>query len=330
MTKVITLAFLLGVALLGAVGCGPSEDDLVAATQTAVAMYTPTPAPTPEPIATPLPPTATPTPIVGTTGRLRPEYTQQGQARVIAAPQGNTQGLLPLPAILPPLPTRTPGPAPVVPTRTPASAPQPVVHGARPVSATSFLDGLSATDRSCLGPGILTDEDVIAAVAVKPDGEKLARERLDCINGDEAKFQLYMLKVRHEGEEEGEGDEELTEATHRCIFNAFQLSDSALPEPQPGVEPSMDEAMMVFGKVLMVLVTVPLYCAATEQPELLEMPELGSDDELNPDDIVCVVDGLGGVRRWVELIFGDGEVFGQELDRVEGTCGADLGFDEDI
>ena len=220
------------------------------------------------------------------TPNLRPTYTPHPTAALSPTRPPTTGGLAP------------PPPPPTL------KATQALTAAVDTTQPASFIQSMSRPERDCLGADITTDADLMAAVKDSPLTP--ADNIMDCL-GDEGQFQLYMMST--------EGTDELTEATHRCIWNAMlplgniaSLADDESPE----------QAMALFGKLMMFMVSVPLYCAATEQPELAGLTHI--EAEPNAAEFICMIDAAGGLDEWTRLILSENASFLDFIDAANQEC----------
>ena len=164
-----------------------------------------------------------------------------------------------------------------------------------------FFGQLSSQDRDCLGPEITSSRDIFAMLPTSPTtGTQMIR----CLS-KENQFQLYMSN--------SDGDDHLSEATHRCIWNSMA---QLLELDDPHADPPTDSNVM--GQLMTMMVAMPLYCAAKHQPDL-ESEELGLDEE-EADYIVCAIDAAGGREAWIKLLRESGPSF-EAFIQAEETCG---------
>ena len=70
--------------------------------------------------------------------------------------------------------------------------------------------------------------------------------------------------------------------------------------------------------MMAMMMAMPLYCAATHQPDL-ESEELGFDEE-EANYIVCAIDAAGGRKAWIEMLRESGPIF-EAFIQAEETCG---------
>ena len=107
-------------------------------------------------------------------------------------------------------------------------------------------------------------------------------------------------------------------ATHRCIWEAFSGLQRLDDFQSIDGEPAPEEAMAIFGKMMMLMIAVPMYCAATEQPELF-----GAATDWEQKDVealTCMIDLAGGLDAWVDALFTEDETFMTLLDLGELEC----------
>ena len=165
-----------------------------------------------------------------------------------------------------------------------------------------FFSRLSPEERKCLGPEITSGRDVLATLAT---GLTTGTEAMRCLS-KENQFQLYMSDAA--------GPDNLNGATHRCIWNSMaQLLNLDVPHTDP---PRTESNLM--GQMMTMMVAVPLYCAATHQPDL-EPDDLGFDED-EADYIVCAIDAAGGREAWIKMLRESGAGL-QVFLRAEETCG---------
>ena len=287
MKTLATTALITAALTLLAIACTPHPAETPAVTR-------PTPAiqQTTTTAQTDVPPPATTRP----TPNLRPTYT-------------------PHPTVEPP-PTHPPtngvslAPPPPPPTLTETATPAPTaaVDTNHPVSV---YHNMSSQERDCLGADITTDTALLAAVAdllaaVKDSPLTPADNIMDCL-GDHSQFQLYMMT--------SEGTDELTEATHRCIWNAMRpLGDIA----SMADDESPEQAMAFFRDLMMFVVTVPSYCAATQQPELAGLTHIEGDP--NDAEVICMIEAAGGLDEWTRLILSENASFLDFIDATNQAC----------
>ena len=233
-----------------------------------------------------------------------------------------TATLTPHPTTTPATTTHTPHPdstSPPPATATPTAPPTldhagllPPPPPSRPTAAVlpitrmppqSLIGTLSPQERTCLGDKITTDAELIAALndtLLTPAGTQM-----DCLS-DDSQFQLYMIST--------DADDELAETTHRCIWNAL----IRLPELETSAEDDPQQAMAIFGKVMMLIVTVPLYCVATEQPDLASLAEMEGADAV--DQFICMIEAAGGLEGWTSLLLGEDQAFADHMERTDKEC----------
>lgn len=129
-------------------------------------------------------------------------------------------------------------------------------------------------------------------------------EPMRCLSA-EHQFQLYMSNAS--------GPEGMNEASHRCIWNSMaQLLELDDPQTDPPTEADL------MGQLMTMMVAMPLYCAATHQPDL-EPDDLGFDED-EADYMVCAIDAVGGRKAWVKMLRENGPSFDVFL-QAEETCG---------
>ena len=160
---------------------------------------------------------------------------------------------------------------------------------------------LSLQERECLGPEIASDRDLFAMLAASLTS---GTPSLRCLSA-ENQFRLYMRNAP--------GPEDLNEATHRCIWNSVaQLLELDDPHADPPTEADL------MGQMMTMMVAMPLYCAATHQPDL-DPDELGFDED-EADYMVCAIDVAGGREAWIKMLRENGPTFDVFL-QAEETCG---------
>ena len=160
---------------------------------------------------------------------------------------------------------------------------------------------LSIQERECLGPEITSSQDIFAMLPTSPTtGTQMIR----CLS-KENQFQLYLSN--------SDGDDKLSEATHRCIWNSMA---QLLELDDPDADPPTDSNVM--GQLMTMMVAMPLYCAATHQPDL-EADALGFDEE-EADYIVCVIDAAGSREAWIKMLRENGPS-SEAFIQAEETCG---------
>ena len=207
-------------------------------------------------------------------------------------------------------PTETPDPEtefPNNPTPTSATNPPSITAPSTTPKVTEttsqgdFFSRLSSQERECLGPEIRSGRDFLAMLPTSPT---TGTEVIRCLS-EENQFQLYMSN--------DPGPEDLKEATHRCIWNSMaQLLELDDPNTDPPTESNLMEQMMTM------MIAMPLYCAATHQPDL-ESDQLGFDEE-EANYIVCAIEAAGGRSAWIRMLRENGANF-QVFLQAEETCG---------
>ena len=160
---------------------------------------------------------------------------------------------------------------------------------------------LSLQERECLGPEITSGQDNFTMMTTSLTA---GTQSMRCLSA-EHQFELYMSNAA--------GPEEMNEATHRCIWNStaqlLELDDPHTDQPA---------AADLMGKMMTMMVAMPLYCAATHQPGL-ESGVLGFDED-EANYMVCAIDAAGGREAWIEKLRENGPGFDVFL-RAEETCG---------
>ena len=160
---------------------------------------------------------------------------------------------------------------------------------------------LSHQERECLGPEITSGEDIFAVMATSLIA---GTEAMRCLSA-ENQFWLYMSNAA--------GPEDLNEATHRCIWNSMaQLLELDYPHRDLPTEAEL------MGQLMTMMVAMPLYCAATHQPDL-DPDKLGFDED-EANYMVCAIDAAGGREAWIKMLKENGPIFDVFL-RAEETCG---------
>ena len=84
----------------------------------------------------------------------------------------------------------------------------------------------------------------------------------------------------------------------------------------PHTDPPTEAELM--GQLMTMMVAMPLYCAATHQPDL-DPDKLGFDED-EANYMVCAIDAAGGREAWIEMLKENGTIFDVFL-RAEETCG---------
>lgn len=110
-----------------------------------------------------------------------------------------------------------------------------------------------------------------------------------------------------------EVDDKVSEATHRCIWNSMA---QLLELDDPHADPPTDSNVM--GQMMTMMMAMPLYCAATHQPDF-EADALGFDEE-EVGYIVCAIDAAGGREAWIEMLRECGPTF-EAFVQAEDACG---------
>ena len=261
-----------------------------------------TSAPAADPTPTPYPPTAEPTAIKTATpiATVLPTLTTAPAVAPTAVdPNPVTQADEPQPVAPMNRAGLEPPPPPPPPTR---DVPLPT----RPVTPpqNSFISAISDDERTCLGANIETDADLIEAVT--GDFPTPVKKTMKCLT-DENQFQLYMLTAG--------GAEELSVETHRCIWSAML----PLIDVTPADEADPETKMELFAKMMMLIVTVPIYCVATEQPDLPPIDEQPGHEAA--DQFMCMIENAGGIEQWTRLLFdSDPDRFEQIMNQAETEC----------
>ena len=161
---------------------------------------------------------------------------------------------------------------------------------------------LSPQERECLGPEITSGQKIFAMLATSLT---TGMEAMRCLSA-ENQFLLYMSNAA--------GPEDLNEATHRCIWNS--MAQPLQPDDHRAGPPPTEANLM--GQLMTMMVAMPLYCAATHQPDL-DPDELGFDED-EANYMVCAFDAAGGREAWIRMLREDGADFRVFL-QAEDTCG---------
>ena len=220
----------------------------------------------------------------------------------------------PPPATNAPQPTPTPASPENRPSAEPAETATPSDHDPTTAPVVPLLyPALSDAERECLGPSITSDEEMFASVdeSITPAASVV----IDCLSPDN-QFQLYLNMAQLDPDAQG-----LNLATHRCIWDALSALQHLDGELGIDGEPTPEEAMVIFGKMMMLMITVPVYCAATEQPKLFE-----TDTDWERKDVesfTCMIDLAGGLDAWVQALFTEDEMFMSLMDLGELECPPD-------
>ena len=160
---------------------------------------------------------------------------------------------------------------------------------------------LSPEERECLGPEITSGRDIFATLTTSLTA---GAEVMRCLSS-ENQFRLYLSN--------NPGPEDLNEATHRCLWNSMaQLLELDDPHPDPPTEANL------MGQMMTMMVAMPLYCAATHQPDL-DPDDLGFDED-EANYMVCAIDAAGGREAWIKTLRENGPTFDVFLQAAE-TCG---------
>ena len=260
-------------------------------------------APAPSPTPTPYPRTAEPIAITTDTPIAITTDTPIAAATVVPT---RTTAPAAAPTAVTPDPTEPMNGDGLEPMPPPPQSTSEVPIPTRPVTPPqdSFISAISDDERTCLGAHIETDADLIEAVT--GDFPTPVNKPMTCLT-DDNQFQLYMLTAV--------GATELSVATHRCIWNAML----PLLDVTPADETDPEAAMQLFAKVMMLIVTAPIYCVATEQPDLPALDH--QTDHEAADQFTCMIETAGGIEQWTQLLFNpDPDQFEQIMNQAETKC----------
>ena len=193
---------------------------------------------------------------------------------------------------LPPLPTAT-----KLPAGEPASPPPPLPSEdptVTPRDPEAFLRSLHPEERACLGAEVKTAADITEDAAA------------NCLS-EKNQLRLYMMQ--------DQGPDALAASTLLCIEDALdQASDFEETQETP------EDTMALMGKMMVIMVAIPLYCVATEQPELLQRADPQEQEDTRY--LLCVIDESGGPGPWIQAILnGNDDTFGVAPSAVEEKCG---------
>lgn len=205
------------------------------------------------------------------------------------------------------IPNRLPAQTTNIPNSSPLHSPQYLLSSA----PTRLMGMLSAEERQCLGPGIKTDGDLMVALSADSiSPESIISDRIMQCLTNENQFQLYLASV--------EGEDDLSVASHRCIWDSFSDISVIIEKPED------IESFTLFSKMFLAIATGYVYCIASEQPDYEGFSEM-EGVEADPEDMVCVIDAVGGMNRWLELLLSENEILLEpELELAERECGVNL------
>lgn len=242
---------------------------------------------------------ATPTAEIATVNEPTPAVaTATLPARSTPLPTQEVSVLFPSPTPAPtasPFPTQAPLPTAIRPVDTPVP---------EPTDATAFISALSEEELACMPTPVESDLELFRQFETA--GNSFNNPYFNCLTAD-TQFAAYLAAF-----EESPDSPELSEETHRCIWDGLQ----PLFQYDGGEDVSVEDLSHVMALALFAPVAVMAYCISPEEINAVPDAEYGADLE----HVKCIIDHYGSPRDFVRAVVNSEPGFPEVLAVSEERC----------